>query len=125
MEISEFIVSHGATIRMTFFVGIFVIVALIEPAAPRRPLITFKAGRWFANIGIVIINTVLLRLLVPAGAVGISVWIGRQGWQLCPRPEGHAGGNSHRQENQAIRKKMGREFQGDLSTQFFFLCISW
>jgi len=80
MEISEFIVSHEATIRMTFFVGIFVIVALIELAVPRRPLTTSKAGRWFANIGIVIINTVVLRLLVPAGAVGISVWIGRQGW---------------------------------------------
>lgn len=80
MEISEFIVSHEATIRMTFFVGIFVIVALIELAVPRRPLTTSKAGRWFANIGIVIINTVVLRVLVPAGAVGISVWIGRQGW---------------------------------------------
>jgi sterol desaturase/sphingolipid hydroxylase (fatty acid hydroxylase superfamily) len=80
MEISEFIVSHEATIRMTFFVGIFVIVALIELAVPRRPLTTSKAGRWFANIGIVTINTVLLRLLVPAGGVGISVWIGRQGW---------------------------------------------
>ena len=80
MEISEFIVSHEATIRMTFFVGIFVIVALIELAVPRRPLTTSKAGRWFANIGIVIINTVVLRLLVPAGAVGLSVWVGRQGW---------------------------------------------
>jgi sterol desaturase/sphingolipid hydroxylase (fatty acid hydroxylase superfamily) len=80
MEISEFIVSHEATIRMTFFVGIFVIVALIELAVPRRPLTTSKAGRWFANIGIVIINTVVLRLLVPAGGVGISVWVGRQGW---------------------------------------------
>jgi len=80
MEISEFIVSHEATIRMTFFVGIFVIVALIELAVPRRPLTTSKAGRWFANIGIVIINTVVLRVLVPAGALGISVWIGRQGW---------------------------------------------
>ncbi|MGD9033275.1 MAG: sterol desaturase family protein [Desulfobacteraceae bacterium] len=80
MEISEFIVSNEATIRMTFFVGIFVVVALVELAVPRRPLTTSKTGRWFANIGIVIINTVVLRLLVPAGALGISVWVGRQGW---------------------------------------------
>lgn len=80
MEISEFIVSHEATIRMAFFAGIFVIVALIELAVPRRPLTTSKAGRWFANIGVVIINTAVLRVLVPAGAIGISVWIGRQGW---------------------------------------------
>jgi sterol desaturase/sphingolipid hydroxylase (fatty acid hydroxylase superfamily) len=80
MEISEFIVLHEAAIRMAFFVGIFGIVALLELAVPRRPLTTSKAGRWFANIGIVIINTVVLRVLVPAGALGISVWIGRQGW---------------------------------------------
>jgi len=80
MEISEFIVSNEATIRMTFFVGIFVVVALVELAVPRRPLTTSKTGRWFANIGIVIINTVVLRLLVPAGGLGISVWVGRQGW---------------------------------------------
>ena len=80
MEISEFIVSKEATIRMAFFVGIFVVVALVELAVPRRPLTTSKTGRWFANIGIVIINTVVLRLLVPAGALGISVWVGRQGW---------------------------------------------
>lgn len=80
MEISEFIVSNEATIRMTFFVGIFVVVALVELGVPRRPLTTSKTGRWFANIGIVIINTVVLRLLVPAGALGISVWVGRQGW---------------------------------------------
>jgi sterol desaturase/sphingolipid hydroxylase (fatty acid hydroxylase superfamily) len=80
MEISEFIVSNEATIRITFFVGIFVVVALVELAVPRRPLTTSKTGRWFANIGIVIIDTVVLRLLVPAGVLGISVWVGRQGW---------------------------------------------
>ena len=80
MEISEFIVSNEAMIRMTFFLGIFIVVALVELAVPRRPLTTSKTGRWFANIGIVIINTVVLRLLVPAGALGISVWVGRQGW---------------------------------------------
>ena len=80
MEISEFIVLHEATIRMAFFVGIFGIVALLELAVSRRPLTISKAGRWFTNIGIVIINTVVLRVLVPAGALGISVWIGRQGW---------------------------------------------
>jgi sterol desaturase/sphingolipid hydroxylase (fatty acid hydroxylase superfamily) len=80
MELSEFIVLHEATIRMGFFVGIFGIVALLELAVPRRPLTTSKRGRWFNNIGIVIINTVVLRVFVPAGALGISVWIGRQGW---------------------------------------------
>ena len=78
----HFIENHEATIRLAFFAGIFIIVALLELALPRRPLNTSKKSRWFANIGIVVINTVLLRFLIPAGAVGMSVWIGQRGWGL-------------------------------------------
>jgi len=80
MNTFETIVSNEATIRMTFFISIFFIFALLELIIPRRPLITSKTSRWFANIGIVIINTVVLRFLVPAGGVGISVWVAKQGW---------------------------------------------
>jgi len=79
---TEFVTAHEATIRMVFFVGIFLAVALVELIAPRRVLTTSKKTRWFGNIGIVFINTFLLRLLVPAGAVGVSVWIGLQGWGI-------------------------------------------
>jgi sterol desaturase/sphingolipid hydroxylase (fatty acid hydroxylase superfamily) len=71
-----------ATIRLAFFVGIFVIVALWEVAAPRRVLTTSKASRWFGNIGIVFINAVILRLLFPAAAVGVALWVGKLGWGL-------------------------------------------
>ncbi|MFO7600029.1 MAG: sterol desaturase family protein [Candidatus Desulfacyla sp.] len=79
---TEFVTTHEATIRMAFFVGIFLAVALVELIIPRRALTTSKASRWVGNIGIVFINTFVLRLLVPAGAVGVSVWIGHQGWGI-------------------------------------------
>jgi sterol desaturase/sphingolipid hydroxylase (fatty acid hydroxylase superfamily) len=78
--IGEFIIAHEALIRMGFFLGIFVVVALVEVFDPRRPLLTSKTSRWFGNISIVAINTVVLRLLFPAGAVGIAIWVGEQGW---------------------------------------------
>jgi len=78
----EFDPGLEAAIRLAFFVGIFVIVAFWEVAAPRRALITSKASRWFGNIGIVVINTLVLRLLFPAAAVGVAVWVGRSGWGL-------------------------------------------
>ncbi|MFC1862616.1 hypothetical protein ACFL1Z_01505 [Thermodesulfobacteriota bacterium] len=80
MKIFEIIVSNEAAIRVFFFVGIFFIVALLENIVPRRPLDTSKTARWVVNIGIVVINSVVLRLLIPAGAVGISVWVAKQGW---------------------------------------------
>ena len=79
---TDFVTAHEAAIRMSFFVGIFLAVALVELIVPRRPLTTSKKSRWFGNIGIVFIDTFMLRLLAPAGAVGVSVWIGHQGWGL-------------------------------------------
>ena len=77
-----FITNNEAAIRLAFFFGIFGAVALGELLAPRRALTTSKAGRWFANVGIVGINTLVLRLLFPAAGVGIAVWVGHKGWGL-------------------------------------------
>lgn len=79
---TNFVLTHEATIRIAFFAGIFVIVAVIELLVPRRPVETSRASRWFGNIGIVIINTVLLRLLFPTAAVGVAVWVEHQGWGM-------------------------------------------
>jgi len=79
---TNFVVSNEATIRIAFFIGIFLVVALLELVVARRSLTTSKASRWSGNIGIVIINTILLRLLFPAGAVGMAVWVERQGWGM-------------------------------------------
>jgi sterol desaturase/sphingolipid hydroxylase (fatty acid hydroxylase superfamily) len=77
-----FIANNEAAIRLAFFFGIFGAVALGELVAPRRALTASKAGRWFANIGIVVINTLVLRLLFPAAGVGIAIWVGQKGWGL-------------------------------------------
>ena len=78
----DYLMQHEGTIRLSFFVGIFLAVALVEVVDPRRPLTTSKASRWFSNMGIVVMNTVLLRVLFPIGAIGTAVWVERQGWGL-------------------------------------------
>ena len=77
---AHFVIDNELVIRMVFFIGIFVIVAFVERYVPRRALSTSKTRRWFGNIGIVIINSALLRLLFPAAGVGIAIWVGQQGW---------------------------------------------
>lgn len=79
---TDFIVAQEGIIRLGFFVGIFVVVAIMELIVPRRPLTTSKATRWFGNIGIVAINTVLVRLLFSTGAVGVAIWVEGQGWGM-------------------------------------------
>jgi sterol desaturase/sphingolipid hydroxylase (fatty acid hydroxylase superfamily) len=55
-------------------------IALWEVAAPRRAPTLTRTLRWSANLGIVVLNTVLLRLLFPAAAVGMALFAQAQGW---------------------------------------------
>ena len=82
MSISEFITSHEAAIRLGFFSGILGIMSLWELAAPRRTLTVPKLLRWINNIGMVVINSFLLRIVFPSAAVGVSVFAQKHGWGL-------------------------------------------
>ncbi len=53
-----------------------------EILAPRRPLQTAKPQRWFANLGIAVINAALLRFLFASGAMGVAVLAYEKSWGL-------------------------------------------
>ena len=82
MSIDEFITSNEAPIRLSFFFGVFVVIALWELLSPKRALTVSKAVRWLNNLGIVVLNTVILRLIFPAAAVGVAAFASSQGWGL-------------------------------------------
>jgi sterol desaturase/sphingolipid hydroxylase (fatty acid hydroxylase superfamily) len=63
------IMAHEPFIRLTAFLGVFIIVAIWESLSPRRQLNTPKASRWFSNISITLIGTVLVRSIFPILAV--------------------------------------------------------
>jgi len=67
-------------VRLSVFIGIFAVMAVWEMLAPRRALALSKWMRWGNNIGLVVLNTVLLRLLFPAAAVGMATFAAQQGW---------------------------------------------
>lgn len=82
MNIHEFVMTHEAFIRMGFFFGILGIMALWEILAPRRALAASKAVRWANNLGLVIFNSIILRLIFPAAAVGMAAFTAAQGWGI-------------------------------------------
>ncbi|KAF0099073.1 MAG: fatty acid hydroxylase [bacterium] len=82
MNGEHFILSHEPAIRLGFFLGVFAVVALWEVAAPRRALTVSKVLRWSSNLGLVVLNTVLLRLLFPLAAVGVAAFAAEHGWGL-------------------------------------------
>ena len=74
--LNSFILTHEAPIRLGAFFGIFALMVLWELRAPRRALTVSKALRWGSNLGLVVLNSVLLRLLFPAAAVGLAATAG-------------------------------------------------
>ena len=75
-----------AMTRLLIFAAIFAVLAVLELTLPRlrRPEMTGigKRRRWFTNISIVVISTLLLRLVFPAAAVGTALWAEEKGWGL-------------------------------------------
>lgn len=82
MSFNELILQNEMVIRLGFFFGIFGIMAIWEVVAPRRALTVSKAVRWVNNLGLVFFNSLVLRLIFPAAAVGMAVFASEQGWGL-------------------------------------------
>jgi sterol desaturase/sphingolipid hydroxylase (fatty acid hydroxylase superfamily) len=63
--------------RLLLFFFVFAVIMLWELASPRRALTTGKLRRWLRNLSLVGIDAVAVRLLFPAGAVGLA-WFARE-----------------------------------------------
>ncbi len=79
---TETILANEPTIRLGFFLGVFVVMALWEVAAPRRARHISRWLRWPSNLGLVALNTVLMRVVYPTAAVGLALVAEQRGWGL-------------------------------------------
>ena len=82
MPLSDFVMQHEVAIRLGFFFGILVVMALWEIIAPRRALTVSRTVRWTNNLGLVFLNSILLRLIFPAAAVGVAAFAAENNWGL-------------------------------------------
>jgi sterol desaturase/sphingolipid hydroxylase (fatty acid hydroxylase superfamily) len=64
------------------FGTIFLVMAVWELAGSRRPQATTRGQRWPANLLIVALDTLAVRLIFPLTAIGASVLAAGQGWGL-------------------------------------------
>jgi len=70
--VTEFVLAHEQTIRVGAFFMALAGMASWEMLAPRRALSVPKAKRWANNLGLLLLNSVLVRVLFPAAAVGFA-----------------------------------------------------
>jgi sterol desaturase/sphingolipid hydroxylase (fatty acid hydroxylase superfamily) len=76
------LLAHEPALRLGGFLGVLMLMAAWEALAPRRPRSQSRLRRWPGNLGVVAIGTLLLRLVVPLGAVGMAAIAARHGWGL-------------------------------------------
>lgn len=74
--------TYESAVRLSIFTGIFAVMAVWEVLAPRRGQTLGRAVRWPGNIGIVVLDTVLVRTLFPMSAVAIALWCEARGYGL-------------------------------------------
>lgn len=75
---------HELTWRLGIFIGLLLLLAAAEALAPRRKLSCSRTGRWRVNLSLVAIDSLLLRIVFPAAAVGWAASVHAQGWGLAP-----------------------------------------
>ena len=79
---SETLLANEVPVRLGFFFGILVLVGLWEIIAPRRALTASKGVRWLNNLGVVILNSLVVRVTFPLVAVGMAIEAQQRGWGL-------------------------------------------
>ncbi len=73
---------YEIAIRLSAFAGVFAAMAAWELLAPRRRQASERPLRWPSNMGLVVLDTVLVRILFPTSAVGIALLAEARGWGL-------------------------------------------
>lgn len=78
----QFEYASETTIRLSVFAGVFVIMAIAEALWPRKVRTQPRASRWFTNIGMVVLDSIAVRILFPIVAVGVAEYAAARGWGL-------------------------------------------
>ena len=69
-------------IRFAMFLAVFGAVALWEALAPRRKRSFGRLARWPHNLGLLLVDAALVRVLAPGAAIAVAMTAAASGWGL-------------------------------------------
>jgi sterol desaturase/sphingolipid hydroxylase (fatty acid hydroxylase superfamily) len=76
------LLNHEAAIRLSCFSLVLLLMMLWEWRQPRRIPSLPRGRRWPANLGVIVVDSVVVRLAFPVLAVGMADLAAEQGWGL-------------------------------------------
>ncbi len=79
------VIAHEGKLRLGLFALVFGLMMAWENRAPKRALTISRWQRWRHNLALTALNTLMLRLLFPAAAVGLALSTDEAGFGLFNR----------------------------------------
>ncbi|OLF79390.1 sterol desaturase [Alteromonas sp. W12] len=70
---------NTAVIRLSVFLGVFMLMAVLEALLPAREAVLSRKTRWLGNLSMVVMGALVSRILLPATLVGVSLWAQQKG----------------------------------------------
>ncbi len=78
----EALFAYEPLVRLGIFAAVFVAMALWELLTPRRPQAIGRNWRWPNNLGVLAVDALLVRVLLPIAAVGLALVAEAHGFGL-------------------------------------------
>jgi sterol desaturase/sphingolipid hydroxylase (fatty acid hydroxylase superfamily) len=78
----ELVLAYEPYVRLAAFGGVFLVMTAWEFVMPRRKQAIGRGWRWPNNLGVVMVNTLLVRILFPITAVGLAIFAEARGFGL-------------------------------------------
>ena len=69
---NEWVIANEAWVRSACFFSILVIMMLWEAAKPKRKRLHTRLLRWTNNLGLVFLNSFVIRLVLPLATIGVA-----------------------------------------------------
>lgn len=65
---------NASFIRLSVFLGVFAVMAILEAYKPARQAVLDRKHRWVGNLAMVVAGAVVTRILLPTTLIGVSAW---------------------------------------------------
>ena len=78
----SYILDHLESVLYVSYALLFIVVVLLEAWIPRRPPQSSKGKRWFANLSIFVILTMMSRFLTPVVTANLAYFTWKKGWGI-------------------------------------------
>lgn len=71
-----------STWRLSFFIGILVVMGALEALFPCRERLISRAMRWVNNLGLVFLNSALMKMIIPISLIWFADYLANHQWGL-------------------------------------------